>query len=127
MENSRYIFIETLNFEENTPSMDIENNICKECRICLDSCEEGENKLLNVCGCKGSMKYTHRDCVRMWINEKKGNITCEICKTVYDTNKIGIRTEYSREENMFYCNHVFVVLLIVTIITIVYIMICLIE
>ena len=100
--------------------MDIENNIRKECRVCLDSCEEGENKLLNICGCKGSVKYIHRDCVKRWIKERKGNITCELCKTKYDTKKIGINM---KDENEFYCSYVFLTLLILIVLIVIYIII----
>ena len=66
----------------------IENNIEKECRICLDSIEEGDNKLLSICKCKGSLGYVHRDCVLRWIKERNGNRTCELCKTKYDKEKL---------------------------------------
>jgi len=86
------IFMEGLEFEKNPIYIirDIENNIEKECRICLDSSEEEDNKLLSICECKGSIKYIHRKCVMKWIKERNGNTRCELCKTKYDKEKLKI-------------------------------------
>ncbi|KAF6148275.1 hypothetical protein GIB67_012050 [Kingdonia uniflora] len=54
-----------------------------ECRICQEE-DEVEN-LENPCGCSGSLKYAHRDCVQKWCNEKRGTI-CEICNQPYQPN-----------------------------------------
>ncbi|XP_076955467.1 uncharacterized protein LOC143630295 isoform X2 [Bidens hawaiensis] len=51
-----------------------------ECRICHD---EDQNSSMEIpCGCRGSLKYAHRQCVQRWCNEK-GNTTCEICLQPY--------------------------------------------
>jgi len=54
----------------------------EECRICL----EGGN-LVQVCKCKGTMKYVHLECNQKWRNNfPKKNIKythCEICKSKY--------------------------------------------
>jgi E3 ubiquitin-protein ligase DOA10 len=61
----------------------------KTCRICW---EGNQKKLLSLCGCKGSQRYVHEDCIKAWIKHKKhlsykpltqegeNNITCELCQ-----------------------------------------------
>ena len=87
------MFTEGLEFEKNPiyiiRQFDIENNIEKECRICLDSIEEEDNKLLSICECKGSLKYIHNECAMKWIKERNGNTRCELCKTKYDKEKLN--------------------------------------
>ncbi|XXG38948.1 hypothetical protein AAC387_Pa01g0034 [Persea americana] len=51
-----------------------------ECRICQE--EDHINNLETPCGCSGSLKFAHRECVQRWCNEK-GDITCEICHQQY--------------------------------------------
>ncbi|XP_076940625.1 uncharacterized protein LOC143609874, partial [Bidens hawaiensis] len=51
-----------------------------ECRICHD--EDQDSSMEIPCGCCGSLKYAHRQCVQRWCNEK-GNTTCEICLQPY--------------------------------------------
>ncbi|XP_076946324.1 uncharacterized protein LOC143617745 [Bidens hawaiensis] len=51
-----------------------------ECRICHD--EDQDSSMEIPCGCRGSLKYAHRQCVQRWCNEK-GNTTCEICLQPY--------------------------------------------
>ncbi|XP_062219418.1 uncharacterized protein LOC133919149 [Phragmites australis] len=51
-----------------------------ECRICQE--EDLAKNLESPCACRGSLKYTHRECVQRWCNEK-GDITCEICHELY--------------------------------------------
>ncbi|XWS22157.1 hypothetical protein CRYUN_Cryun29cG0010700 [Craigia yunnanensis] len=54
-----------------------------ECRICLE-----EDDLLSLeapCACNGTLKFAHRKCIQRWCN-KKGDITCEICKQVFSPN-----------------------------------------
>lgn len=63
------------------------------CRICLSE-EEPNNPLISPCGCTGSMKYMHVDCLKTWLEGKKHmreltvvnsyiwkNLECEVCKT----------------------------------------------
>lgn len=52
-----------------------------ECRICLD--DNKNNLYKNICDCKGSLNYVHKECLLNWLNKKEDN-TCEICKTKYD-------------------------------------------
>ena len=95
------LFAENLQFEinpiylvqqsnvESIIDSDLESNIVKECRICLDSNEEDDNKLISICNCKGSLEYIHRDCAIKWIKERNGNYTCELCKTKYDKKQLN--------------------------------------
>ncbi|KAL4483113.1 hypothetical protein ABPG74_019139 [Tetrahymena malaccensis] len=68
-----------------------EEQIC--CRICLDSQSDSETgQLQNVCNCKGSLKYIHKQCLWYYIEKKINNlmeysypfqIKCELCKESY--------------------------------------------
>ncbi len=63
------------------------------CRICLQSDNSNENKLLdNVCGCSGSMKYVHERCINTWIRISK-NDTCEVCDCYYNEDVIRRRID----------------------------------
>ncbi|KAK6937302.1 Protein of unknown function DUF3675 [Dillenia turbinata] len=53
------------------------------CRICHEEEYESSKSLEAPCGCSGTVKYAHRDCIQRWCNEK-GNITCEICLQNYE-------------------------------------------
>jgi E3 ubiquitin-protein ligase DOA10 len=52
-----------------------------ECRICLD--DNKEELYQNICNCKGSLNYIHKNCLFNWMNTKNDMI-CEICKSKYD-------------------------------------------
>ena len=44
------------------------------CRICLeeeDPSDQGENPFITPCGCQGSTKFIHVDCIRGWLDVKK--------------------------------------------------------
>jgi E3 ubiquitin-protein ligase DOA10 len=119
------IFIEGLEFEKNPIYIirDIENNIEKECRICLDSCEEEDNKLLNICECKGSIKYIHKECVMKWIKERNGNTRCELCKTKYDKEKLKINPIEKFKILLFYKERLSLILGIILLVSIILIII----
>lgn len=38
------------------------------CRICL--CDDGSSELIKPCKCKGSLRYVHENCLKVWILEK---------------------------------------------------------
>ena len=64
------------------------------CRICL---EDGSQKpLISVCGCEGSSKYVHEECIVKWITRFPTTHTnykkCEICKKNYNMSLIKIDT-----------------------------------
>nr|GMD60897.1 E3 ubiquitin-protein ligase MARCH2-like [Ipomoea batatas] len=48
------------------------------CRICHEAEFESSKILEAPCGCSGTLKLAHRDCIQRWCNEK-GNTICEIC------------------------------------------------
>jgi len=56
------------------------------CRICHGEEEEGERarlssaeRLVAPCGCRGSLTYVHPACLRRWIQQRGGALTCELC------------------------------------------------
>jgi hypothetical protein len=51
-----------------------------QCRICLE--EDCLSNLEAPCGCTGTQRYAHRECIQKWVNEKH-NATCEICDQPY--------------------------------------------
>lgn len=51
-----------------------------DCRICL-LMDKVEN-LVAPCGCDGSLKYAHYDCLEQWSIEAR-SLTCEICTEIY--------------------------------------------
>ncbi|CAD8082340.1 unnamed protein product [Paramecium primaurelia] len=60
----------------------------KFCRICL--CDDGNSTLIRPCNCKGSLRFIHENCLKVWILEKQGieqvyknDIDCEVCHTKF--------------------------------------------
>lgn len=53
------------------------------CRICKD--DESEGKLMMPCNCRGSIAYSHSQCLQKWIECKlcESALKCEICKVHY--------------------------------------------
>ena len=64
-----------------------------QCRICLGETYTIDNPFINPCGCDGSMKYIHLQCLREWLKSKltvreSGSVVtyswhpmcCELCK-----------------------------------------------
>lgn len=49
-------------------------------RICLE--EDGLSALETPCGCTGTQRYAHKECIQKWVNEKH-HTTCEICDQAY--------------------------------------------
>lgn len=57
----------------------------KTCRICFD--DENQDELISPCGCTGSMKFVHKDCLNNWLQCNKGNKRykeCNECKKKYN-------------------------------------------
>ncbi|KAJ8471953.1 hypothetical protein OPV22_026296 [Ensete ventricosum] len=48
------------------------------CRICHEEEEERNTRMESPCGCSGTLKFAHRECIQRWCDEK-GNNVCEIC------------------------------------------------
>lgn len=70
--------------------------IYSACRICQQDDFDEENPLVSPCGCTGSMKFIHLECLRGWLNthkivkESENSVTaiwrvtrCEICHKKY--------------------------------------------
>ena len=68
------------------------------CKICYCDDNNDENPLINLCHCNGGLKYSHLNCIKLWIkskliikentnkNVKSYNFTsfnCKICKTPF--------------------------------------------
>lgn len=58
-----------------------------ECRICLSGNFTKKNPLIVPCNCKGSIRYTHSDCIEKWI-EIKQDVICELCKGCMEVETI---------------------------------------
>ena len=94
---------------EDSQESEEDENYEKQCRICLE--EEGE--LITVCGCRGSIKYVHKDCIMNWQKvapSEELKMICQLCKQPY--NYEG-QLELEREQSIGYTNNVnvFIVLL----------------
>lgn len=75
------------------------NSACEDllCHICLDGeAKNLSNPLISPCKCSGTMKYTHLNCLRLWMNQRievksQANsaivtwksLSCELCKSPY--------------------------------------------
>jgi E3 ubiquitin-protein ligase DOA10 len=60
------------------------NNIDIICKYCLQGASrEIGMELVNFCDCRGSLKYTHLNCLRTWLTHSNNNI-CRECKTEYN-------------------------------------------
>lgn len=51
-----------------------------ECRICLQS--DNSKNLIIPCECKGSQKYSHKICLKQWMDIKHSD-KCGVCKQPY--------------------------------------------
>lgn len=40
------------------------------------------SSLETPCGCTGTQRYAHKECIQKWVNEKH-HTTCEICDQPY--------------------------------------------
>lgn len=71
------------------------------CRICYCGVATPDNPLICLCKCTGSMRYTHFQCIKSWMDsklfEKKNEVytfvsfkslKCEICKVDYPCTRL---------------------------------------
>lgn len=75
----------------------------KSCRICF--CDDNQHDILtNVCGCRGSLAYVHRSCIKEWIlssteftfsTARDEKIYCRTCQCRLSTSKIFISDQQS--------------------------------
>ena len=54
----------------------------KECRVCREGDDDGQNPLYAPCLCSGSILYCHEECLVEWL-KRSGKDFCELCKTKY--------------------------------------------
>ena len=89
-----------------------------ECRICLES----EGELISVCGCNGTTKFVHKECIENWINrftrDHPNHYKCQICNEKYnlqilDENELS---EFAR--SFLYFLYIFYILCGLTIVII---------
>lgn len=77
------------------------------CKICHAEEDTGDNPLLSICHCTGSMRFVHYNCLKTWLNYKLTTKTqehlnsycwksfeCEICKTSYPSSILHGGAEY---------------------------------
>uniref|UniRef100_A0A7N0TTD8 RING-CH-type domain-containing protein n=1 Tax=Kalanchoe fedtschenkoi TaxID=63787 RepID=A0A7N0TTD8_KALFE len=57
------------------------------CRICHEAEYESCRRLESPCGCSGTVKFAHRECIQRWCYEK-GNTVCEICLQKYEPDYV---------------------------------------
>ncbi|KAG7630311.1 Zinc finger RING-CH-type [Arabidopsis suecica] len=57
---------------------DEDDDVCRICR----SPEEPGKPLRYPCLCRGSIKYVHQDCLRLWLNRSRHK-KCEVCGSSY--------------------------------------------
>ena len=55
------------------------------CRICYE--DEPTDKLISVCGCRGTSEFVHEHCIIQWIRTSRRS-TCEICHERYNISPI---------------------------------------
>ncbi|KAK8786442.1 hypothetical protein V5799_023780 [Amblyomma americanum] len=55
------------------------------CRICHD--EEGQEPLLSMCKCSGSMALVHVSCLERWLNTRHSD-DCELCNHRFPTTAV---------------------------------------
>jgi len=94
--NKTYI---VFNMEFNAETLE-NNNLNNKilCNICYSEENKENNPLVSLCSCDGGMKYTHVNCIKLWIktkliikeNQRKNvknyifnNFNCKICKTPF--------------------------------------------
>ena len=58
------------------------------CKICFETNNTIDNKLIHPCKCDGSIKFVHEKCILKWLNQTiEPNKVCEICKYEYKLKK----------------------------------------
>ncbi|XP_014494908.1 uncharacterized protein LOC106756822 [Vigna radiata var. radiata] len=62
-----------------------------ECRICQE--DDTIQNLDIPCGCNGTLKFAHRECVQQWCYEK-GDTICEICHQPFKPGYSATTTVY---------------------------------
>lgn len=54
------------------------------CRICLQKADIINKRfLIDPCDCKGSQRYVHKDCLKIWVQTSQNYETCPTCNAPY--------------------------------------------
>ena len=68
------------------------------CKICFETSNTIDNKLIHPCKCDGSIKFVHQKCILKWLNQTNDSKkVCEICKYEYKLKK-----QHNNEFYFFY-------------------------
>tara|TARA_Y100000816_G_C26034456_1_gene541654 strand:+ start:320 stop:1192 length:873 start_codon:yes stop_codon:yes gene_type:complete len=79
----------------------------KECRICFESDDLSNNKLISPCNCNGTSKYVHTNCLKLWINNSinpNAKKICMECRTEYNFLILHDKKEYIYSLTLFSIN-----------------------
>ncbi|CAI2387164.1 unnamed protein product [Moneuplotes crassus] len=84
------------------------------CRVCLESQNTEDDPLVHLCNCTGSVKFIHYQCLLQWIESQRDvthhkfyslykwkTLSCEICKSKFDDEKLIALTGKSMFEYDF--------------------------
>ncbi|XP_047174215.1 uncharacterized protein LOC124841881 [Vigna umbellata] len=80
---------DTLEEQEQDHEKDL--TLMVECRICQE--DDIIQNLDIPCGCNGTLKFAHRECVQLWCYEK-GDTICEICHQPFKPDYSATSTVY---------------------------------
>ncbi|BAT79646.1 hypothetical protein VIGAN_02256200 [Vigna angularis var. angularis] len=80
---------DTLEEQEQDHEKDL--TLMVECRICQE--DDIIQNLDIPCGCNGTLKFAHRECVQLWCYEK-GDTICEICHQPFKPDYSATTTVY---------------------------------
>jgi hypothetical protein len=87
---------------ESYSEYDSEYDSDSQCRICLENGEEEE--LINICQCKGSVKYVHKTCISSWVNSFPPNhdkhLKCQLCRTNFNLDMLDIQSSVIQSPNV---------------------------
>ncbi|RWS09587.1 hypothetical protein B4U79_06964 [Dinothrombium tinctorium] len=59
-----------------------------QCRFCFDY--DDLSNLITPCGCRGSIGYVHKSCLKIWI-ETNHHVKCTICSQYYTNIRVRWR------------------------------------
>jgi hypothetical protein len=82
-DSKRCVLTSTTDFLRNSlPTTNIQMACVFECRVCFE--EDDEEQLIAPCSCKGTSKFIHKACLKMWIEASRNNKKCPSCKSAYN-------------------------------------------
>ena len=60
--------------------------MARQCRFCLETYTEANDKLIEPCVCRGSVQYVHELCLRKWarMDPAENATICSICKQPFN-------------------------------------------